>query len=67
MKTNDIKTKLTDPQYLDLNYERYYFIPFPDCQYFDELDDDDNVIPVCTQVMTGSFVSMEFIDNLQES
>ena len=54
-----------DSQYLDNNYQKYYFIPWPECQYFDEIGDDDQVIPVSTQSMVGSFVDEELIGNLE--
>ena len=53
--------KIFDPQYLDNHFERYYFIPWPDCQIYDNLDDDENVIPINIQGMTGSFVNAEWI------
>ena len=52
-----------NPQWLDNNYETWYFVPWPDCQYFDELDDDEHVIPVNTQVGCGSFVNAEWAGN----
>lgn len=57
---------MKDVQYLDNNFEQYYFIPWPECQLFDELEDDDNVIPVGLQNMVGSFVSKELIAELNE-
>lgn len=55
-----------DPQYLDNNYERFYFIPWPDCQIFDEIGDDDNVIPVSLQDIVGSFVNVEWVETARE-
>ena len=57
MKPND----LLDIQYLDNNYERYYFIPYPECKFFDDMDADDFVIPVNTQIFQGSFVDARWI------
>ena len=33
-----------DPQWLDMNYDTYYFIPWPDSQTFLEVVDGDNVV-----------------------
>ena len=46
-----------DPQWLDMRYEKYYFVPWPDSQYFDNVDDDDAVV----KTEGGVFVSMEWI------
>ena len=47
---------------MDNNYARYYFVPWPDCQEFEELDDiGEHVIPVVTADMTGDFVEAEWI------
>ena len=59
--------KLLDPQHLNNNFERYYFIPWPECQYFDEEFEDPEVIPIATQDMVGSFVSAEWIAYLNEN
>ena len=58
-KRNMAETKeelMRDPQWLDMNYERYYFIPWPDSQYFSNVDDDEVV-----RVENGVFVSMEWL------
>ena len=34
------KEEMFDPQWLDMQYEKYYFIPWPDSQYYDDVDDD---------------------------
>ena len=52
-----------DPQWLDNHYEHWYFVPWPDSQYFDDMEDDYNVIPVNTQTMVGSFVYAEWASN----
>lgn len=52
-----------NPQWLDNHYEQWYFVPWPDCQYFDDMEDDEHVVPVCNQIMTGSFVDMEWAAN----
>ena len=55
---------MLDVQYLDSKYSTYYFVPWPDCQFFDEMDeDDDHVIPVWRQSLLGSFVDAEWIAN----
>lgn len=57
------KEELTNVQFLDNNYEQFYFVPYPDCKYFDQFDDDDHVVPVNTQAMCGSFVHAEWAAN----
>lgn len=66
MKEKTKYNKLLDIQYLDNNMDTYYFIPHPECQFFDEMDDDENVIPINIQGMCGSFVSLELINSLNE-
>ena len=46
---------MRDPQWLDMNYEKYYFIPWPDSQYFSEASDE------IVRVENGVFVSMWYI------
>lgn len=48
-----------DPQYLDMNYERYYFIPWPDSQLFEEEDPEKEFI---VPVEGGVFLSMEWLN-----
>lgn len=57
---------LLDVQYLDNKFERYYLITWPDCQQFDELEDDERVIPIVLPGTTtpASFVSVELIEEL---
>ena len=66
MKEKIKYNKLLDPQYLDNNMDIYYFIPYPECKFFDEMDDDENVIPINIQGMCGSFVNAEFISCYEE-
>jgi len=47
---------MRDPQWLDMNYEKYYFIPWPDSQYFDDADEDEVI-----RVENGVLVSMSYI------
>ena len=47
-----------DPQWLDMNYDRYYFIPWPDSQYFDNVDDEDADI---VRVENGAFVGCAWL------
>ena len=47
-----------DPQWLDMNYEKYYFVPWPDCQVYEDIDDDD---PDVVRVEGGAFVSMRWL------
>ena len=46
---------MRDPQWLDMNYERYYYIPWPDSQYFTKEGDE------IVRVRDGVFVSMRSI------
>ena len=47
---------MRDPQWLDMmEYEKYYFIPWPDSQYFNEVSDE------IVRVENGVFVSMRYI------
>ncbi len=48
-----------DLQYLDMTYEGYYFIPWPDSQLYDEYLDKGGVVPTDG----GCFVNMEWIAN----
>lgn len=63
-------SKFLDSQYLDNNFDRYYLIPWPDCQGFDEIEDveDDEVIPTYIQGTTtpATFVSEKLISRLKE-
>lgn len=54
------KELILDPQYLENTYELYYFVPLPDCERFDELD-EENEHTVC--VSNGTFVEKEWADN----
>ena len=56
-KTMTPKEEMFDPQWLDMNYEKYYFIPWPDSQYYDDVDDDADVV----RVEGGVFVGMEWL------
>lgn len=61
--------KLLDPQYLDMNFERYYLITWPDCQFFDEMEDTEgDVISTYIPGTTtpASFVSETLISHLIE-
>ena len=43
MQQNDI---LPDVQYMDMHYDRFYLVPWPDYQKFEELDEESvYVIP----------------------
>ena len=46
-----------DPQWLDMNYEKYYFVPWPDSQYYDDIDNEEFVC----RVQDGAFVSMRWL------
>lgn len=58
-----INSNLLDPQYLDNNFTRYYFIPYPECKIFDE-NDRENVHTV--PVSDGTFVEIDWVDELLE-
>jgi hypothetical protein len=61
VKRNMAETKkelMFDPQWLDMNYEKYYFVPWPDCQVYEDIDDDD---PDVVRVEGGAFVSMRWL------
>ena len=48
MKKNETGKTYTYPdvQYMDMNYDRYYLVPWPDYQKFEELDEESMyVIP----------------------
>ena len=54
------KTKeelMFDPQWLDMNYEKYYFVPWPDSQVYDDIDNEEFV----WRTQDGAFVNMEWI------
>ena len=53
---------LLDPQYLDLNYEQYYFIPWPDSQTVEEEVDEEFIVPAEDG---GVFLSKEWLDECE--
>lgn len=53
------RADMFDPQYLDMNYEQYYFISFPDSQYFEEEDPDEKFI---VRTEDGVFLSKEWLN-----
>ena len=46
-----------DPQWLDMTYEKYYFVPWPDAHCYDDIDNEEFV----WRTQDGAFVSMEWI------
>lgn len=58
-EVRDRELDMYDPQYLDMNYERYYFIPWPDSQLFEEEDPEKEFI---MPVEGGVFLSMEWLN-----
>ena len=58
-EVRDRELDMYDPQYLDMNYERYYFIPWPDSQLFEEEDPEKEFI---VPVEGGVFLSMEWLN-----
>ena len=63
MEGKQIEKIELNAQWLDNHYEQWYFVPFPECKFFDDMEDDYNVVPVNSQVMCGSFVNMEWAAN----
>ena len=51
------KELMFDPQWMDMNYEKYYLVPWPDSQYSDDAKEDDDII----RVEGGVFVSLRWI------
>ena len=54
------KELMFDPQWLDMNYEKYYFVPWPDCQIYADMDIDCDD-PGIVYVGGGMFVSQKWI------
>ncbi len=59
---------MPDVQEMDMKYERYYLVPFPDYQKFEELDGSDiYVIPAYVDGDPVCFVDAEWVgDNYNE-
>ena len=55
--SQDKKELMFDSQWLDMNYDKYYFVPWPDSQYYDEIDNDDAVV----RVQDGVFVNLRWL------
>ena len=51
------KENMFDIQHLDMNYEGYYFIPWPDSQFYEEYVGEGGVI----LAEDGCFVNMQWI------
>ena len=58
-EVRDRELDMYDPQYLDMNYEQYYFIPWPDSQLFEEEDTEKEFI---VPVEGGVFLSKEWLN-----
>lgn len=52
-----------DAQSLDNNFSTWYFVPFPQSKFFENMEDDDHVVPVYNQVIEGCFVEAEWAAN----
>lgn len=60
--------KLLDVQYLDMNYDQYYFIPWPDSQILLELDPEkENWSYTDPDFPSGAFVSKEWLNELADN
>ena len=69
MNKNDTGKGYTYPdvQYMDMNYDRYYLVPWPDFQKFEELDPDYiHVIPAIDAGEQVCFVNAEWIGDNYE-
>lgn len=56
------RSDMYDPQYLDMNYEQYYFIPWPDSQIVEEGIDEEFIVPAEDG---GVFLSKEWLDGCE--
>lgn len=55
-------SKILDIQYMDMNYDRYYLVPWPDFQEFMELDEEQTyVIPATVDNSPVCFVDADWI------
>lgn len=53
---------MPDVQEMDMNYDRYYLVPWPDCQKFEELDEECiYVIPTYVDGEPVCFVDAEWV------
>lgn len=56
-----------DPQYMDMNYQKWYFVPWPDCQVIDEMEGaEERTVPVCIDGVLGTFVDPEWLFDEEE-
>ena len=59
-----MEERMPDIQYMDMFYFRYYFVPWPDCQKFQELDEEQvYVIPTFIGEQQGCFVNAKWVSN----
>lgn len=58
-------SNIPDIQEMDLTYDRYYLVPWPDYQKFEELaeDDDEAVIPAMIGTEPVAFVNAYWVGN----
>lgn len=55
---------MPDVQEMDMKYDRYYLVPFPDCQKFEELDEESiYVIPAYVEGKPVCFVDAWWVGN----
>lgn len=53
---------MPDVQEMDKKYDRYYMVPWPDCQKFDELDDEQTwTIPTYYEGQPVTFVDCDWV------
>ena len=58
---NDI---MPDVQEMDMFYESYYLVPWPDYQKFEEIDPEhEHIVPVTINHKTYCFVELAWIGN----
>ncbi len=57
-------SKLPNIKDMEENYDRYYLVPFPDCQKFEELDPNYvNIIPAYEDGLPICFVNAWWLDD----
>ena len=53
---------MPDVQYMDMNYNRFYLVPWPDYQKFEELDPEhEHIVNVTVNHQPFCFVEAEWI------
>ncbi len=66
-KSTITKQNAHNPQYMDMHYEKWYLVPWPDCQIFDEMEGaDEGTVPVYVDEVPATFVSQDWLFNENE-